>query len=170
MDLSKDEALQLERRNMLKFYLGQYIRSKRRKRQLEERLEGIQQEMNAPIGGLNYKLMPNNRNGSVGSGAAGITMRLADIEEKIYEEKELLAKTMVNVMEIIEYLDSSSKEREVLEYIYIDGYSIDGVAKYMLYSRMQIYRYFRSGLNKLLGYERVLRKIKEYDEKFCDSI
>lgn len=72
-------------RSVLEWMLGQYVRAKRRKKQLEVRLLEINAERDSPIGGQGYDPLP--RSGGNNEGAAGILMKLADIEDRIYEQK-----------------------------------------------------------------------------------
>ena len=75
-------------RSVLEWMLGQYVRAKRRKKQLEVR--------------QGYDPLP--RSGGNSEGAAGILMKLADIEDRIYEQKAKADKSMVSVATILNFL------------------------------------------------------------------
>lgn len=47
-------------------------------------------------------------------------MKLADIEEKIYHQKEEIDKAIVTVMDIMDYLPDGSLERDICEMRHID--------------------------------------------------
>ena len=106
-------------RSVLEWMLGQYVRAKRRKKQLEVRLLEINAERDSPIGGQGYDPLP--RSGGNNEGAAGILMKLADIEDRIYEQKTKADKSMVNVATILNFLPEESMEREICELRHIDG-------------------------------------------------
>ena len=71
---------------VLKWMLGQIKRARQRKKRLDDRLMEINAEHFAPIGGIGYDPLP--RSGGVGNGAASILFKLAEIEERIYAQKE----------------------------------------------------------------------------------
>ena len=107
-------------RSVLEWMLGQYVRAKRRKKQLEVRLLEINAERDSPIGGQGYDPLP--RSGGNNEGAAGILMKLADIEDRIYEQKAKADKSMVNVATILNFLPEESMEREICELRHLDGH------------------------------------------------
>lgn len=71
------------------------------KKQLEVRLLEINAERDSPIGGQGYDPLP--RSGGNNEGAAGILMKLADIEDRIYEQKAKADKSMVSVATILNF-------------------------------------------------------------------
>lgn len=48
-------------------------------------------------------------------GAASIILKMSDIEERIYTQKEEVEKAIVRVMDILDYLPQDSLEREICE-------------------------------------------------------
>ena len=62
----------------------------------------------------------------------------------------------------MDYLDKSSDEREALELYYIDGHTWEYVAEKMDISRSQVFNLRRSGLEKLLTFDRVREIVREY--------
>ena len=95
-------------RSVLEWMLGQYVRAKRRKKQLEVRLLEINAERDSPIGGQGYDPLP--RSGGNSEGAAGILMKLADIEDRIYEQKAKADKSMVSVATILNFLPEDNHQ------------------------------------------------------------
>ena len=67
-------------RSVLEWMLGQYVRAKRRKKQLEVRLLEINAERDSPIGGQGYDPLP--RSGGNNEGAAGILMKTESTSRK----------------------------------------------------------------------------------------
>ena len=50
-------------------------------------------------------------------------MKIADIEDRVYEQKEKADKSMVNVVTILDFLPAESMEREICELRHIDGHA-----------------------------------------------
>jgi DNA-directed RNA polymerase specialized sigma24 family protein len=137
----KDETLEL-----LEEYLGQYRRAKRRQRRLEQRLKDIKEDMN-----------------SISQGAASFTFRLSDCELRIYEQKEQAEKDLLKIMDIFDYLDKNSDERNALEMYYIDGFKWERVAEELPCSRSQVFNLRETGLKKLLEFSRVREILRKYE-------
>ena len=81
------DATNNEKADVLKWMLGQIYRAEKRKKQLDERLVRIAEERDAPIGGVGYRPLPRSSSGE-GNGAASIILKMSDIEERIYTQKE----------------------------------------------------------------------------------
>lgn len=56
-------------------------------------------------------------------------MKLADIEDRIYEQKAKADKSMVNVATILNFLPEESMEREICELRHIDGHEWGEIAE-----------------------------------------
>jgi DNA-directed RNA polymerase specialized sigma24 family protein len=153
----KDETLEL-----LEEYLGQYRRAKRRQRRLEQRLKDIKEDMKHPIGGINYDPINKPQN-SISQGAASFTFRLSDCELRIYEQKEQAEKDLLKIMDIFDYLDKNSDERNALEMYYIDGFKWERVAEELPCSRSQVFNLRETGLKKLLEFSRVREILRKYE-------
>lgn len=154
-----------EERDILKLYLSQYLICKGRKRQLEKRLLNIKNEMDSPIGGNGYKPTPHSNTNKVGAGAAEIIYRLAEIEERILEEKNEIAKSMTSVMNIIDFLPTGSTERMIIEYKYIDGMKWSEIERETYLSRSVCFDYFAHALDILLNYKKVQVIIEDFTKK-----
>lgn len=152
----RDENIEL-----LKDYLGQYLKAKRRERRLERRLDEIQKEMNMPIGGVSYDLIckPTNQ---ISQGAASYTYRKVDCELRIYDQKDKVAKDLLKIMDMFDYLDENSDERNALELHYIDGFKWERVADEIPCSRSQVFNLQEAGLKKLLSFKRVRIILERY--------
>lgn len=151
---------------VLKWMLGQIGRAKKRKKQLDERLMEINEERNSPIGGVGYEPLP--RNGGIGNGAASILFKLADIEERIYAQKTEIEKSIVRVMDILEYLPIDSLEREVCELIYIDGKKMAVVEKEIPMSRAQCYNKLNAAIAMLLTQPRIKAMVEDNTQAYDD--
>lgn len=160
-ELSPEEIKHNEDIELLKDYLSQYIRAKRRKTQLENRLKNICNDMNAPIGGHGYSPINRPQN-QISEGAASFTFRKSEQETRIEEQKDEIARDLLKVMDIFDYLDQKSDERNALELHYIDDYKWNIVALKMHSSRSAVFNYAKSGLEKLLNFKRVQKILEEY--------
>ena len=140
-------------RSVLEWMLGQYVRAKRRKKQLEVRLLEINAERDSPIGGQGYDPLP--RSGGNNEGAAGILMKLADIEDRIYEQKAKADKSMVSVATILNFLPEESMEREICELRHIDGHEWGEIAEGIPMSKSQCHRIHKAAMYELLEFNYV---------------
>ena len=151
-------------RSVLEWMLGQYVRAKRRKKQLEVRLLEINAERDSPIGGQGYDPLP--RSGGNNEGAAGILMKLADIEDRIYEQKAKADKSMVNVATILNFLPEESMEREICELRHIDGHEWGEIAERIPMSKSQCHRIHKAAMYELLEFNYVKELVTENRESY----
>lgn len=151
-------------RSVLEWMLGQYVRAKRRKKQLEVRLLEINAERDSPIGGQGYDPLP--RSGGNNEGAAGILMKLADIEDRIYEQKAKADKSMVNVATILNFLPEESMEREICELRHLDGHEWGEIAEGIPMSKSQCHRIHKAAMYELLEFNYVKELVTENRESY----
>ena len=151
-------------RSVLEWMLGQYVRAKRRKKQLEVRLLEINAERDSPIGGQGYDPLP--RSGGNSEGAAGILMKLADIEDRIHEQKAKADKSMVSVATILNFLPEESMEREICELRHIDGHEWGEIAEGIPMSKSQCHRIHKAAMYELLEFNYVKELVTENRESY----
>ena len=151
-------------RSVLEWMLGQYVRAKRRKKQLEVRLLEINAERDSPIGGQGYDPLPRSEGNN--EGAAGILMKLADIEDRIYEQKAKADKSMVNVATILNFLPEESMEREICELRHIDGHEWGEIAEGIPMSKSQCHRIHKAAMYELLEFNYVKELVTENRESY----
>lgn len=152
-----------EYKKTLKEYLGRYADARARKKQLEKRLRNIQEEMDTPIGGCGYKPTPHSRTNTISDKSASFMLRMAEIEERIMEEKNLESRYMLEVMEIMDYLGKETVERRILECKYIDVERMEQIASREHMSRKSCYQYLNRGIQELIQFKKVRAVIeKEY--------
>lgn len=108
-----------EEREVLRRYLRQYLSAKRRKCDLERRRAQLQQDMQCPLGAVRYDGMP--RSGSPSEGAAAFAYRIDEVEQRIRAQQDEMARAALEIMDIIDFLEPGSLEREVIEKRYMDG-------------------------------------------------
>lgn len=160
-ELTKEQKRIREEKEMLKNYLGQVYVARKRKRQLENRLRDIQKDVSGPIGGKGYNPLPNHSSMS-GDGAASYVYRMAEIEQKIYNQKEAIEIAILKIMDIMDYLPEQSMERMVLELRYIDCMGWKQVGSEVGLTRTPCNEYFQKGLEKLLEFKKVRILAQEY--------
>ena len=151
---------------ILKWILGQAYRAEKRKKQLDERLMRITKEREAPIGGARYKPLP--RSSREGNGAASIILKMSDIEERIYTQKEEAEKAIVRVMDILDYLPQDSLEREICELRHIDMKPWKDIQESIPMSRSQCNKRYSKAIKMLLSKGRIERMIEENEETYMD--
>ena len=156
-----------EQVNILKWMLGQRFRAEKRKKQLDERLSNIAEEREAPIGGRGYQPLPRSSSGD-GAGAASILLKMSDIEERIYAQKEEVEKAIVRVMDIIDYLPIESLEREICELRHIDMKPWQEIQDGIPMSRSQCNKRYNKALEILLNNGRILRMVEDSEEEYTD--
>lgn len=134
------------------------------KKQLEVRLLEINAERDSPIGGQGYDPLP--RSGGNSEGAAGILMKLADIEDRIYEQKAKADKSMVSVATILNFLPEESMEREICELRHIDGHEWGEIAEGIPMSKSQCHRIHKAAMYELLEFNYVKELVTENRESY----
>lgn len=155
----QDREKREQDRDVLEWILGQYIRAKRRKHELDQRLMEVSAERNSPIGAINYDPLP--RGSGSNEGAAGILLKMSDIEERIYSQKEIEDRTLTQIMDILDFLPSESIGREIAELRNIDGKKWEVIADTVSLSPSQCRRNYNSALNYLLEFEYIQKIVED---------
>lgn len=150
-----------EQKLLLKQYLGQYYNAKMKKKQLEIRLRTFRENM-LGTQGMQYSPVPRSQTNSVGDGPATQVIRAMEIEDRIESQKAEMAKTMLNVMKIMDFLPTDSMERAILEYRHIDCLSWKQVCKEVHLSRSSANDYYNAGIDKLITYKKVQSVLQEF--------
>lgn len=161
------DATNNEKADVLKWMLGKIYRAEKRKKQLDERLVRIAEERDAPIGGVGYRPLPRSSSGE-GNGAASIILKMSDIEERIYTQKEEVEKAIVRVMDILDYLPQDSLEREICELRHIDMKPWKDIQESIPMSRSQCSKRYNKAIEMLLNKGRIERMIEENEEAYTD--
>lgn len=156
---------EIEEKEALKQYLGQFYGAKAKKKQLEKRLRDIQCEKNNPISGMGYSLVPKSTTNKTNDGpAASLMIREEEIVERIKNQQEIANKMMLKVMNIMDFLPLDSVERTILEYRYIDCLSWRDISKEINMTRTPCNEYYNKGIDALLNYKKINLIIQEYIE------
>lgn len=153
-----------EKAEILKWLLGRIYRARQKKKRLDERLAKIRAERNAPLGGVRYKPLP--RSSGEDEGAAGIVLKMSEIEEKIYKQQEEIEQAIVCVMDILDELPWDSLEREICEMRHIDTKPWKEIEDSIPMSYSQCNRRYNRALEMLMSKERIEQMIEENKEEY----
>lgn len=151
---------------ILKWMLGQVYRAEHHKRELENRLERIIAEREAPIGSPGYDPLP--RVMEPGAGAASILFKQADIEDRIYEQKTEIEKSIVRVMDIIEFIPRRDTARRIFELRHLDCLNMTETADAIPISRQQAYVIYNEAIDKLLQFPKIQKMIADSEVDYCE--
>ena len=151
-------------KELIKQYLNQYYVCKIKWKQLEKRLKNLRDEMNAPIGGLGYSPVNYGGTNRVNNGAASFVYRLSEIETRIEDQKEQVEKSLLKVMDMMDFLKEESIERMILELRFIDIESWDTIAHKTHLSRSSCFYYQNRALDKLLSFKKVQNILENFVE------
>ena len=151
---------------ILKWMLGQVYRAEHHKKELENRLERIVAEREAPIGSPGYDPLP--RTMEPGAGAASILFKQAEIEERIYEQKAEIEKSLVRVMDIIEFIPKNETARRIFELRHLDCFNMTETADAIPISRPQAYVIYNDAIDRLLEFPKIQKMVKDSELEYCD--
>lgn len=159
-----------EEKELLKAYLNQYNSGRIKRLQLEKRLKSIKEEMNMPIGGYGYSPVNYGGTNQVGAGAASFVYRISEIETRIEEQKKRVEKSLLKIMDVMDFLNESGTERMILESRFIDCKNWITIEKEMSLSRSSLFLYQDKGLEKLLQFKKIQQILKEYKEGMREEV
>lgn len=141
-------------REAVKEYLQQYHLARESKRLLENRHNNLMRELKAPAPGSTYKTMPTARTSANREGAVSVVFRLAEIEERIEDQREAMGKAVLQVMDLIDLLPQNSMERTVVELRHIDCKKWEQICKEIHMSRSRTNDYYNAALDIILANKR----------------
>ena len=121
-------------REAVKEYLQQYHTAVGKKRILEERHRVLSSELRAPSTGSAFRLTPPTKPTKT-DGSVSVVFRISEVEDRIEEQREEMAKAVLNVMDLIDVLPANSTERTVVEMRHIDCRGWDKIAEALYMSR-----------------------------------
>lgn len=153
-------------REILKWMLGQARRAEQHKKELMERLERINEDRKHPIKAVGYDPMP--RSAGIGDGAASILLKLADIEEQIYDQRTEIENSIVQVMDIIDFIPQSDTARRIFELRHLDCLNFQDVADAIPMSKSRTYEIYNETIDKLLDFEKISQMCKENEDAYLE--
>ena len=148
-------------REAVKEYLQQYHIARKKKRILEERHRVLADELRVPAPGSAYKTMPTSHPAKT-DGAVSIVFRVAEVEERIEDQREEMAKAVLCVMDLIDLLPPNSMERTVVEMRHIDCKKWERIALDVHMSRSRIIDYYNAALDTMMTYKRTGKIVGDF--------
>lgn len=143
-----------DERRTLKRFLSQYFRARGKQGVLQRRLATIRAELKNPsLGSSAFDGMP--RGNQISEGAAALTYKIAEIEDRIQRQSELEATALLEVMNLLDLLPLDSTERHIMELRHIDCKSWKEVTKIVFMGRTACTQYYNAGIETLLGMDAV---------------
>ena len=132
-----------------------------KKRILEERHRVLSSELRAPSTGSAFRLTPPTKPTKT-DGSVSVVFRISEVEDRIEEQREEMAKAVLNVMDLIDVLPANSTERTVVEMRHIDCRGWDKIAEALYMSRSNVFNYYNAALDKILENKRNRKLLEEY--------
>ena len=90
-----------------------------------------------------------------------VVFRISEVEDRIEEQREEMAKAVLNVMDLIDVLPANSTERTVVEMRHIDCRGWDKIAEALYMSRSNVFNYYNAALD-ILENKRNRKLLEEY--------
>ncbi len=143
-----------DERRRLKRYLSQYYRARERQAVLKLRLADLRAEFKNPgISSANFGGQ-RRKKGSPGDGAAALTLKISEIEEKIEKQLGIEVQSVRDIMDLLDLLPPCA-ERDIIEYRHIDCKSWTYIQRMVHLSRSSCFEYYNRGLDQLLAFDHV---------------
>lgn len=159
--MSKQTTDQGMDRETVKRYLQQYHAAMKKKRILEERHRVLSSELRAPSTGSMFRLTPPKKPAKT-DGSVSVVFRISEVEDRIEEQREEMAKAVLSVMDLIDVLPPNSTERTVVEMRHIDCRPWDKIAETLYMSRSNVFNYYNAALDQILENKRNRKLLEEY--------
>lgn len=153
-----------EQVEILKYLLGQRYRAEKRKKQLDDRLEEMNERKQSPIGTGGYNSTPKNHGKKAGE--EFILLHISEIEDRICRQKQEIENAIVRVMNIIEYLPLNTMEREICELRHIDLKPWSIISEEIPMSRSQVNRRYNSAIDALLNNRSIQKLIAKNEREY----
>lgn len=148
-------------REAVKKYLQQYHVAKNKKHILEDRHRVLAEELKSPVPGSRFRTVPASRPVNP-DGSVSVVFRIAEVEERIDDQREEMAKAVLHVMDMIDLLPQNSMERTVVELRHIDCKSWEQIAREVYMSRSAVFNYYNAALERLMKYKRTRKLVGDF--------
>ena len=149
-------------RDAVKEYLQQFHMARERKRILERRHDNLVRELKAPALGSAYRTMPTKRTQANSDGAVSVVFRIAEVEDRIDEQREAMERTVLQVMDLIDLLPQNSMERTVVELRHIDCKKWERICQEVHMSRSRVNDYYNAALEIIMENKRARRLVEKF--------
>ena len=91
-----------------------------------------------------------------------LVYRIAEVEDRIGQQREAMAKAVLHVMDMIDLLPQNSMERTVVEMRHIDCKPWEKIAQAVHMSWSRVFDYYNAALDTLLTYKRTEKLLGDY--------
>ena len=149
-------------REAVKRYLQQYHAAQQKKRILEERHRTLSRELQAPAVGSPFRTMPTKRTQANSDGAVSVVFRIAEVEDRIDEQREAMGKAVLQVMDLIDLLPQNSMERTVVELRHIDCKKWERICQEVHMSRSRVNDYYNAALEIIMENKRARKLVEKF--------
>lgn len=153
-----------ENRRLLKRYLSRYYKVKEKRKILERRLQVLQAELRYPEltpPSSSSILFPKKKD----NGDILLAFQIGDIEDRIRIQIEMQRKSIIEIMDIIDFLPIESTERDILEHRHIDCKSWSDICKLVHLTRSPCFEHYNKALDKLLTFKKVRATLEEFENR-----
>ncbi len=149
---------QLERRKILRQFLGRYYRAKQRKINLLFRLSELRRERDG-LGGKPPSADNIHGKGQTSDRTAATAHRILDIEDRIDKQIKEQTDAVTEIMDMIDHLRPGSTEREIIELRHIDCLEWPEIEKRIHLTKSPCFEHYNKGLDQLLELRWVRERI-----------
>lgn len=108
------------------------------------------------------------RSAGVGDGAASILFKLSEIEERIFEQRDEIDKSIVQVMDIIDFIPQGEIARRIFELRHLDGLNMGETADAIPMSKSRCYDIYNETIDKLLDFPKIALMVEENEADYID--
>ena len=148
-------------REDVKRYLQQYHAAQNKKKILEDRHRTLSRELQDPGVGSPFRTMPTSKPTKT-EGAVSVVYRIAEVEDRIDEQREAMERTVLQVMDLIDLLPQNSMERTVVELRHIDCKKWERICQEVHMSRSRVNDYYNAALEIILENKRARRLVDKF--------
>lgn len=157
----KEQTTEQAEREAVKEYLQQYHTAKAQRRILENRHRDLKRELEAPAIGSTYRTMPTS-SAKKTDGAVSVVYRIAEVEDRIEQQRQAMAKAVLHVMDLIDLLPAHSVERQVVELRHIDCKDWERISREVHMSRSRLFDYYNAALEIIAENKRAQKLIQGF--------
>lgn len=157
-----EKTMDAATREAVKEYLQQYHMARVGKKLLERRHDNLVRELKAPPVGSAYRTMPATRTPANTEGSVSVVFRIAEVEERIEDQREAMGKAVLQVMDLIDLLPQNSMERTVVELRHIDCKKWERICQEVHMSRSRVNDYYNTALEIIMENKRARKLVEKF--------
>lgn len=149
----------------LRWLLGQVKRAKAHKKELIARLQRIVEERESCIKSPSFDAMP--KVSGISDGAASYILKYSEVEERIQLQSDEIDKTIMCVMDIIEFIPQYDVARRILELRYLDCLNMNDIAKTIPMAKSRCYEIYNHAIDTLIEIPEVAAMVEEREGEYA---